>query len=123
MYNHCLHAVCILLLGLFLLDSCKKEECEPKNYENENCYSQQECKTLDFDVINLKLLEKKWEVTKFLKDGSSLNEFIGDKLEFRCKNFYENSCHCDDGVATWRKNTFTKHKAEWGLNKEKKVFL
>ena len=38
-----------------------------------------------------------------------------------CKEFYENSCFCDDGVATWTKNTFTKYKAEWGLNKEKQI--
>ena len=113
--------VLYILIGLFLLSSCKKDECNNYDFENQNCNSYQECRTLHFDVITLKLLKNKWEVTNFLKDGSSLNDFVGDKLELRCKEFYENSCFCDDGTATWKKNTFTKHKADWGLNKEKRV--
>ena len=109
MYNHWLHAVCILLLGGFLLISCKKEKCKPKNYENENCYSQQECQALSHETITYKLIGK-WEVTKFEKDGESIKKYIGDKLKFCCE---EVAVLCVNGELKLKTNLLKKHKTTW----------
>jgi len=112
MHDRWLHAGCVLLLGGFLLISCKKEACKPKNYENENCYSQQECDSLSHEVITYKLIGK-WKVTEFVKDGENIKENVGDKLEFCCFEFSSGGGLCMDGELKLKTNLLKKHKATW----------
>lgn len=112
MRNRWIQNSCILTLGMFLLASCKKDECKQQNYENENCYSQVECYNLSSEVVTQKLIGK-WEVTEFEKDGKSIKKYIGDKLEFCCYEYAGVDNLCADGELKLKTNLLKKHKTTW----------
>lgn len=92
--------------------ACKKQECKPKNYENENCYNAQECDSLSHEVITYKLIGK-WEVTEFVEDGENIEDHVGDKLKFCCSEFSGGGKLCMDGVLKIRTTLLTKPKGTW----------
>jgi len=105
MYNHWLHAVCILLLGGFLLISCKKE-CKP---------------TTSDPKIMTKYLLGKWEVVEYINlEGENIKDNIGDKFKFSCKEcqeYSEDEYYCIEGKLTISKTAFRKYKATWSYAK------